>query len=113
MNIRPKAVLIGVAFLLIQSSYVSADADTRSAWSKGQATAGTLDCQDCPPVVCVPPLTSGKPSLRVARYELTGAESLPSVQEAGCPLPPGGEYLDDLSQAGNETAIQSGPAADV
>ncbi|WP_162559094.1 formylglycine-generating enzyme family protein [Sphingorhabdus sp. EL138] len=45
------------------------------------------DCENCPPMVKVPPLQSDTASFYVARHELTWREYLFAVKEAGCGLP--------------------------
>jgi len=45
------------------------------------------DCQDCPPMIRIPPLLGADKLLFSARHELTWKEYLTAVEEAGCPPP--------------------------
>ena len=49
--------------------------------------ATVKDCEDCPPLVNIPALPGSKDRLWVMQTELTWAQYVPAMKEAGCRLP--------------------------
>jgi len=108
------AVLMGLRLLLLTAAPASAAADPPPGWLEDGIVSIT-DCEGCPPLVRVPPSAPGNPALLVARHELTWAEYLPSVQEAGCPLPPlhREEYPEDLRHLADNLPLTNVPPTQI